>query len=742
MAAKASCLQLSADDTTMNWISFDHIAAIEGHLLPLSLGATQVLARPGLVLSDPLELLRLIDAHRVTWTFAPNFLLAQIVKALARTRGDLSLELSSLRHLVSGGEAVVVATARRFVSELERYGLSPDVVRPAFGMTETCAGSVFSFGCPQADEGREFASVGTPVNGLEMRCVEDDRPVAESREGDLQVRGPMVTAGYLNNPAGTEAAFTSDGWLRTGDRGRIVDGRLTLVGRTKDSIIVSGVNYFSHDLEAVLNGLDGVRSGTAAVFPIRPRGSDTERLAVLFSAELTEGDESGLYRVIVAVRNAVVLHWGFRPSVILPVQEADIPKTSLGKIQRSLLRSRLQAGDFARRQQWVEQLVVRQLGSYSKPSGNTELALADIYGEIFEVDPTGVSANADFFELGGTSLDIMWLKCAVEEQLGLDDLALSWILNEPTVSGLAGLIDSGGSATSHRYDPVVALQRTGEKTPLFCIHPGFGEVLVYLHLAKYFANERPFYALRARGLNPGETFFTSLEEMVACYVQAIRSRQPTGPYAVAGHSYGGTVAFEIAKALESSGERVDFVAIISQAPHIKARMEKSQYIDRAIHLAQSLGLINPSQGEALPELVRGRPRQDQIAYLLDVSSKKRLTELDLDEASLTRWATLAHSLVELVRDYDPSGTVRSLCVFCETPPNGAKHVWRPDELRDWDAFARETNRYRWVPGEHDNLMAPQYVSGFQAALRAELAKAMADADYAAADRPLAIAQRG
>jgi acyl-CoA synthetase (AMP-forming)/AMP-acid ligase II/pimeloyl-ACP methyl ester carboxylesterase len=646
VAAKAERLRLTTADTTMNWISFDHIAAIEGHLLPLSLGAVQLLVRPSVVLRDPIEFLRLVDAHRVTWTFAPNFLLGQITKALARQDEDFSIDLSALRHLVSGGEAVVVATGRSFVGELARFGLASDAIRPAFGMTETCAGSVFSSEFPDVDAGCEFASLGVPVSNFEMRCAEDGRGVVDGNEGDLQVRGPMVTTGYFNNPEATNAAFTPDGWFRTGDRARIVDGRLTLVGRSKDSIIVNGVNYFSHDLETVLNGLEGVRAATAAAFPTRPPGSDTERLAVMFSTEVPDDDEAGLYRLIVAARNAVILHWGFRPSVVLPVSEPEIPKTSLGKIQRSLLRTRLEAGAFADRQRWVQRLVAAQLGGFSPPSGSTEIAVADVYGEIFEVEPDAVSANADFFELGGTSLDVMSLKAAVEEELGVADLPISWILNEPTVRGLAGLIDSGGPSANGGYDPVVPLQRTGEQTPLFCVHPGFGEVLVYLHLAKYFVHERPFYALRARGFNPGESPFASLEEMVACYVDAIRLRQPAGPYAIAGHSYGGTVAFEVAKALEAAGERVDFVAVISQAPHIRDRMGKAGFIDRAIHLAQSVGLIDDSQAEAIPGLVRGRSIEEQIEYLVEVSSKARLVELDLDkpswpdgQRSRTRWSS-------------------------------------------------------------------------------------------------------
>lgn len=87
----------------------------------------------------------------------------------------------------------------------------------------------------------------------------------------------MVTSGYLNNPTATQEVISTEGWFRTGDRGRLVDGRLSLVGRSKDSIVINGVNYVSQDLESVLGQLDGVRESYVAAFPIRPSAGATWR---------------------------------------------------------------------------------------------------------------------------------------------------------------------------------------------------------------------------------------------------------------------------------------------------------------------------------------------------------------------------------------------------------------------------------------------------------------------------------
>lgn len=711
LAAKAERLECHAGDVMLNWIAFDHIAAFEAHLLPLSVGAAQVQALPQYVLADPLRFLRLAAAHGVTLTFSPNFLFGEINKALTEA-GDLGIDLSALRHILSGGEAVVCATARGLLDALAPYGLSRDVIVPAFGMTETCAGSTMNLRFTGTDG--EFASLGAPIRGMQVRIVDErDAPVPE---GELQVRGPMVFDGYLGDPDST--AFTEDGWFRTGDRGLLADGRLSLVGRSKDSIIINGVNYFSQEIEAALERLPDVADTWVAAFPIRPGGSDTEQLAILFTPAGPMTDEAAVHRAMTAVRSRVAQLWGFHPAVILPLPTTDLPKTSLGKIQRALLRRNLETGRLAARQRWTAELTRRRTGEHVPPNGATERALAAIYADLFALPADEVGATADLLELGGTSLDVLRLKQRAQRAFPRADLPISAILRAPTVRALAALVR--GDTRRPCYDPIVALQRTGDRTPLFCVHPGVGEVLVFVNLARYFTGERPFYALRARGFGPGEPHFTGFEEMVSCYVAAIRRRQPAGPYAVAGYSYGGAVAFEIAKALEACGERVDFAGIINLPPHIRARMHELNFTEGALHLALFLDLLTPRQVDELTAPIRDLPQDRQLDRITAAASQRRLAELDLDRDGFASWVDLAQSLVKAGRTYEPSGSVASLSVFYATPLRGTKQDWLDHELRRWDDFTRGENRYLEVPGEHYTLMNPDHVAAFQHILRTEL----------------------
>ncbi|MBH5336955.1 non-ribosomal peptide synthetase [Streptomyces pactum] len=736
MAGKSDKQQLTAADTTFNWISYDHVAALlEAHLLPLYVGANQLHAPASVILEDPLQFLRIVSRYRVTMTFTPNFLLGPLNAAAQKIteekeKGGPGLDLSALRHIVSGGEANVVATGEAFLAGYAPHGLRGSALWPAFGMTETCAGSIYNREFPAADAGNEFANLGTPVKGLRIRVADDDNnPLPTGETGELQLNGPMITSGYYRNEEATREAFTPDGWFRSGDLGRIDEGgRLTLVGRSKDSIIVNGVNYFSHEIEAVLEQLDGVSGGYVAAFPTRRPGSDTEQLVIAVNPENgPEGsDEADLYRLLTAIRSTVVMLWGFRPTHVLPLPKDAFPKTSLGKTLRQRMRRTLESGGYDDVIARVAELTRRRLGGHTPPATATERVLTEIYAEMFDAAPEDISATASFFDLGGTSLDILRLRRQVERRLGVADLPIITVLTNPTARALAAHLDSDRAGGTGAYDPVVPLQPNGDKTPLFCVHPGVGEVLVFVNLAKYFVGDRPFHALRARGFNEGEEPFGSFEEMVTTYVAAIRRRQPHGPYAVAGYSYGGAVAFEIAKALEAEGERVDFVGSFNLPPHIKYRMEELDFVETAANLAFFLDLINKKQSLDLPDQLRHLPREEQLAHFLRIAPADRLRDLDLDLAKFSAWAELANGLTDLGRTYTPTGTTRSMTVFYAIPLRGTKEDWLENELRRWDEHTREPNRYIDVPGEHYTLMGPQHVAAFQAILRRELDRALGD----------------
>lgn len=715
MAAKVQRQEFTAQDRTLNWVSFDHVAALlEGHLLPLYAGAGQLHVMPSDVLTDPLLLLRLIDRTLISQTFTPNFLLGHLNAELRHLRAQstpLALDLSSLRRIICGGEAVMVQTGKELLSLLAPCGLSPDALWPAFGMTETCAGSVYSREFPTVDRDTEVASLGLPVPQLKMRIVDGEgRVLPANQTGELQLQGPMVFGGYYRNEEATRAAFTEDGWFRTGDLGYLEHGRLRLIGRAKDSIIVSGVSYFAHEIETAVGEIEGIERGFVAAFPHRPAGADTEQLVIAF-APTAFGPPGALSALVSAVRDRTVLLWGFRPTIVLALSKTDFPKTSLGKTLRSLMRQRFEAGDLT-----PLPLVELPVSQRSLPQGETERSIAEIFERIFGQAPM---ATDSFLDLGGTSIQILRLKKALERRFGIPDLSLMTLLQQPTVRALATCV-AGRLPADRAHDPLVSLQLTGIKTPLFCVHPGSGEVLVFVHLAARFAGERPFHALRARGLSPGEAPYASFQEMVEAYTAAIRSCQPHGPYALAGYSFGAGVAFEIARTLERQGEQVPFLASIDGPAFLTEGTAPMDEIECTVILAFFLGLIDRGQLKELAQWLRTHTTVEEVYLrILELARPERILQLDLTQEKLRTWARLSHHLVRLGESYSPSGNVERITVFHAQPLMGRQGDWL-SRLKAWERFSRVPSRYIEVSGEHHTLLDPAHVPSLHAALRAEL----------------------
>lgn len=162
-----------------------------------------------------------------------------------RNDAPIRWDLGCLRSLISGGESNVVETCVNLTNLLAKFNAPCSFIRPGFGMTETCAGSIYSLNCPTTDlqSGQEFATLGKPTHSIRMRIMRSSGGgVCDANEfGDLQLKGPAVFERYFNNKCATREAFTKDKWFRTGDVARIDErGQLHIQGRVKDTLIING----------------------------------------------------------------------------------------------------------------------------------------------------------------------------------------------------------------------------------------------------------------------------------------------------------------------------------------------------------------------------------------------------------------------------------------------------------------------------------------------------------------------
>jgi len=289
----------------------------------------------------------LIERFQATITFGPNFAYS-LINDCAETIKQRHWDLSSLKFCLNGAETIVAKTARRFLQLLAPHQLAPTALCPSWGMAEVSSGVTFSdnFLLNSTTDDDVFVEVGAPIPGVDLRIVDDQNQVIEKGKiGILQVKGLTVMSGYYQNQKANQEAFTEDGWFNTGDLGFIQDGRLTLTGRQKDIIIICGNNYYSHDIEAAVEEVEGVNVSYTAACAVREPSSHTDQLAIFFSA--TDADGNALKVLIHQIREIVVKQIGLSPDYLIPVSKDTIPKTAIGKkIQRLQLRKRFEAGEF------------------------------------------------------------------------------------------------------------------------------------------------------------------------------------------------------------------------------------------------------------------------------------------------------------------------------------------------------------------------------------------------------------
>ena len=725
----------SKSDAFLNWIGLDHVANLtETHLHAMLHAADQVHIQAADLLLDPRKFLTLISKHEITHSFAPNFFLASLRTALEKPGPFEAIskpDLSRFRILISGGEANVVETANALTVLLRQYNLPADteVIRPGFGMTETCAGSIYSKKCPSYDVAHnlEFNSLGTCIPGLNMRITTEEGVAAGPNEaGSLELFGEVLFQEYYNNPRATQEAFTSDGWFITGDRALIdKNGYLCLTGRAKDSIIVNGVKYFPHELESALENasIEGLTPSFTAVFPHRPKGWQTEVFCVVYLPTYEPNNTLARVTANDAISRVCVMQSGVKPYQILPLEAHLLLKSSLGKLSRTKIRTAFESGIYSTYQKANDEILTEYRTTQREaPSNSVEARILTFYAELFNLPEDEIGVNTSLFEMGVSSIEIIKLKTKIQVEMELNvEIPVITMMTNPTIRGLAAALKKLQEPKT--YSPVVTLQASGTKTPLWLVHPGVGEVLVFLNLAKYIV-DRPVYALRARGFDDGETYFNDIPEVVSTYYNAIKAVQPSGPYAIAGYSYGSMLAFEITKVLERGNDKVPFLGAFNLPPHIKFRMRQLDWVEVILNLSYFLDLITEDHAHAIsPEMHQLTSHDAVLNSILSKAPPTRLDELALDKEKLTNWADLAYRMQAIAQDYDPSGTVTYMDVFYAVPLAAVarnKTQWREEHLSKWSDFVATAPKFHEVEGAHYTMLGPAHVFTFQKTLRAAL----------------------
>ncbi len=357
-------------DVTVNWMPLDHVAIVMYNVRDVFLRCLHVNARVDMFLADPLAWLNWIDRYRGTNTLGPNFAYA-LVNERASDIAQASWDLSCMRAMDNAAEPVINRTAHRFLELLAPQGLPASAMRPCWGMSETCSGVTYAqldrdnprTGAIAVDpaslagEIREcavtdteailFTDVGGPIPGLNARIAGPQGDVLpEYQVGELQVSGDVIMKEYFSNASANSDCRTADGWFRTGDLAFMHDGTIVITGRIKEQIIVRGVNYLAHEIEAAVEEVAGVEVSHVAAAAVTDEKLGPDLLALFF---VPSRDGPAPAQVISDIRARLVRDVGISPDFVVPLSREEFPKTNSGKVQRGQLAAELQAGTFTGR---------------------------------------------------------------------------------------------------------------------------------------------------------------------------------------------------------------------------------------------------------------------------------------------------------------------------------------------------------------------------------------------------------
>ncbi|MFE9614016.1 amino acid adenylation domain-containing protein [Streptomyces sp. NPDC006012] len=521
---------------------------------------------PADVVRSPEDLYALVCAEGVTVLSQTPSAFAPLVRAQSVSEAG-----HRLRLVVFGGEALEPASLRPWFEQ--NPGAGTRLVN-MYGITETTVHVTYR---PVSEEDADSVGspIGVPIPDLRVHVLDPQgRPAPVGVAGEMFVGGAGVARGYLHRPELTAERFVPDPFAagderlyRTGDLARRrPDGSLEYLGRNDFQVKIRGFRIELGEIEARLLDHPGIRE--AVVLAREDIAGDRRLVAYCVAgpdvgeAGQPSGPEAAEIRAFLGAR---------LPEHMVPaafVRLDGLPLTVNGKLDRAALPA-----------PGVEAFGTR---GYEAPQGPAETTLARIWAEVLGVERVG--RHDSFFDLGGHSL-LAVRALALAERAGLT-VSIAELFARPTVAALAsgsasatdpeetlmfrrprivpddadtGAPADGGPGEQPAGDGAIELRTGLGDRPLFLVHDGFGQLLYSRALLPYLDDTMSVHALPADPRGPSGA--RTVQGMAARLIRLMRRVQPSGPYRLAGYSFGGTLAHEMATQLLGDDETVEFLAL-------------------------------------------------------------------------------------------------------------------------------------------------------------------------------------
>ena len=408
-----------------------------------------------------------------------------------------------------------------------------------YGPTETTVYSTYS---RVSSSDRRPPAIGKPLWNTQAYVLGPQAGLLpKGATGELYIGGAGVARGYLDRPDLTRERFVANPYgkgrlYRTGDLVRWrTDNELEYLRRDDGQIKIHGQRVELGEIEKQIEALPGIASAAILAQP-SDRGGQ-----VLHAYAIPKDERPYDYPQLISALSRRLPHHMLPSSL---TWMARFPMLPNGKLNRRALP--------------VPQPTAGST-SFEPPTTEIERKLAAIWKEVLELERVGVRDN--FYDLGGSSLQGFMIFARIAERLQIS-LPAATMLQAPTIFLQSQLLHRSSGEKHNDDDIVVQFRAGGSQQPLFFVHDGWGGIMFVRDLAGLLETDCTVYGIRPPALDGKYAIPQTIEAVAAEYIEAIRQKQPHGPYKLAGYSFGGFVAFEMARQLMASGESVRFVGII------------------------------------------------------------------------------------------------------------------------------------------------------------------------------------
>jgi amino acid adenylation domain-containing protein len=601
-------------------------------------------------------------------------LMQKLVSYIQDRKIDLQ-KYQGIKHIFTGGDIVapdLLETLKAVFQNANVYVL--------YGCSEVSS-LCCSYPVPREQTVTQ-SRVGRAFNNVQTRLYDPDQNLVPiGVPGEIYVSGAGVTQGYLNREDLTQEKFvTIDGqrFYRTGDLGRLRDGgQIEFLGRADFQVKLRGIRIELGEIESTLRQAPGVREGVVMACEL----GGEKNLVAYVVLDQTQKPQVEEIRSFLQVR---------LPDYMVPAAFVVLDIMPLNPNQKVDRR--------ALPQPTVENLV--GFGNHVASRNEVEQTLVEIWQRILGIAPIGIQNN--FFDLGGTSLSAVQMLSEIEKQYG-KNLPITTLLQANTIETLAEVLQRSGSEAI--VEDVITLQKGGNKPPLFCIYG----ILLYRELVDNLDPEQPVYGvylqeevdlIKTGQLDQLNSIFKDTPTVAARYLEAIRKHQPQGPYYLAGESFGGVVAYEMAQQLRSIGEEVALVALFdSMAPNCRIEIPRLERLKLHMQLFAKEGFAYMAR--------KMEPQIKQIRRNLEISLHQVYRKLNPNAAALPE--TIEEAIQEDIRQ---SVRAQASEAYFPQPYSGKVLLFRAMEKEVFDDYDRDLGWNKVaqdleiidVPGDHIGIL--------------------------------------